>query len=162
MYDVHNTHFTFLLMYFRGNFCPIEPNQNANGNKIQLHCRLTLMAIWTGVNPLRFSSLSAPVNSVPKREVKSGSNGVWPAEQTQCNKLLPRWSVRFRINVDSKPSVTSSCGRRRKKAMMNCAFFPCNYTHIFGRFRTAEKNHLERGTPTALLNIRLRGSTPYT
>lgn len=126
------------------------------------NCRLTLMAIWTGVNPLRFSSLSAPVNSVPKREVKSGSNGVWPAEQTQCNKLLPRWSVRFRINVDSKPSVTSSCGRRRKKAMMNCAFFPCNYTHIFGRFRTAEKNHLERGTPTALLNIRLRGSTPYT
>lgn len=40
MYDVHNTHFTFLLMYFRGNFCPIEPNQNANGKKIQLSAYL--------------------------------------------------------------------------------------------------------------------------
>ena len=95
------------------------------------------MAIWTGVRPFRFSSLNAPVNSFPNREVNKGSKGVWPAEQTQWSKLLPRWSVRFRIKVDSKPSVTSSCEKIRDELHI---FFRVKL-HIFGRFRTAEKIH---------------------
>ena len=100
------------------------------------------MAIWTGVRPFRFSSLNAPVSSFPNREVNKGSKGVWPAEQTQCSKLLPRWSVRFRIKVDSKPSVTSSC-ETKKNTWWIAHFFPCNYTTFLVGFEPLRKSILK-------------------
>ena len=69
----------------------------------------TFMADWTGVSPLRFSSAKAPDSSLAKREVKKGKRDTWPAEQAQWSRLFPKWSVKLRIKVDSRPLVAISC-----------------------------------------------------
>ena len=68
----------------------------------------TFTAAVGGVSLLRFSSVSAPESSVSNRDVNHGRIEECPLMQIVCNKLLPKWSVKFRIIVGSSPSKHDS------------------------------------------------------
>ena len=64
----------------------------------------TFTAAVGGVSLLRFSSVSAPESSLSNLDVNHGRIVEWPLTQIVCNRLFPKWSVKFRIIVGSRPS----------------------------------------------------------
>ena len=73
-----------------------------------LNVLYTLTAAVGGVSLFRFSSVSAPESSLSNRDVNHGRIVEWPLTQIVCNRLFPKWSVKFRIIVGSRPSNEDS------------------------------------------------------
>lgn len=94
-----------------GNYCQLQMNYHWYAMRHKQKA-LTLIAQTRGVRPNLFSSWSASTRTwcVVISQVRGAR---WPNTAITCKRLLPPWSLRFRINVPSMSATLRFCWKTR-------------------------------------------------